>query len=84
MIIFAFWPRTDGPTHTAIIMYTCGSCNTVSTLNRCYKDTAVWFGESILVIEQSISVRAVSGLIVGEAETVVGEAGHSKCKNYTI
>ena len=44
------------------------------------------FGECILVIEQSVSVMAVSELIVGEAGTSLGEAEQTcnKCNNYTI
>ena len=35
---------TDGPTQTAIIVHTCGSC----TLNTCYEDTVKRFGGYIL------------------------------------
>ena len=48
---------TDGRTHTAIIVHTCGSCNTVLTLNTCYTGTVESIGGYIL--EQSVSVRVV-------------------------
>ena len=49
----------DGGTHTAIILHTCGSCNTVT----CYTVESI----SEYILEQSVSVRAVPELIVREA-----------------
>ena len=46
-----------------IIVYTCGSCDTVLTYNTCYTGTVERFGEYIL--EQSGLVRAVPELTVG-------------------
>ena len=46
-------------------MHTCGSSKTISNLNTCYTGTVEIIGEYIL--EQSVSVRAVPKLILGEA-----------------
>ena len=65
MFISVYILTTDGRTHTAIIENTCGSCNTVLTLNTCYAGTVERFGE--YTVEQSVLVRAVPKLSVGEA-----------------
>ena len=57
--------RMHGRTHTVIVVHTCGSCNTVLTLNTCFTGTVESIGGYI--IEQSVSVRSVQELIVREA-----------------
>ena len=51
--------------HTAIVVHTCGSSKTISTLNTCYTGTVEIIDGYIL--DQSVSVRAVPKLIAGEA-----------------
>ena len=63
MSIFTNWPRTDGRTHTAIIVNTCVSCNTAKTLNTFFTGTSERISGYIL--EQSVSVRAFPELIGG-------------------
>ena len=61
--------QTVGRTHTAIKVLTCESCNTVKTLKTYHTGMVESIGGYKL--EQSVSIRAVPQLIVGEAGAAV-------------